>query len=526
MYLTCCSTPHFILQNSFSASSSASALLRALIDGNPVDRTPDRLSEIILESLDTEHVGSTVDAVLRSLVEATYSSANSIVPNFSSRWHSRVCALGDLFVDCCTYSSNAVCIFAQRISSDEVMRSFAKAIESDHPDNVDVDTLHGSTKLSLLFLFARFSSNLSEPSILDQQRHIKETLIRASNYLPVLEVAMAQGSSSDMTHRALKLQNSLLSLSDERSLALTFTKASNSLSRKENHLQGKLMKSEAELKNLATKTEALEFDRDNLSNAFNDQRLSYERRLEWVKSEARMAARNVSEIHVHERKRAEEQCHEEHALRTRFQQENEQLKRQTMSDKSRIEELEALLEQERKSRQSFESALKECKNELSTTSVNFEKASNTCRELGEKLAVSEENVSDLTAVNEDAKTNLEDTCGKLIKLATIYQNKETEMDKYKADLRNAVNTANSHADTAIQKYEAAKQQNKSLKKQLTECSAELKEIKAHRANTQRMRKNAPVAYLNQLHKDPRIQGEKPKQTRRVRSGKENSFDAR
>ena len=52
---------------------------------------------------------------------------------------------------------------------------------------------------------------------------------------------------------------------------------------------------------MTQKYQRLESDRDRLSNSFHDQRLAYERRLEWTRSEARMTARNVSEIHVNER---------------------------------------------------------------------------------------------------------------------------------------------------------------------------------------------------------------------------------
>eukprot|EP00585_Thalassiosira_rotula_P005826 CAMPEP_0196161256 /NCGR_PEP_ID=MMETSP0910-20130528/47242_1 /TAXON_ID=49265 /ORGANISM="Thalassiosira rotula, Strain GSO102" /LENGTH=329 /DNA_ID=CAMNT_0041426197 /DNA_START=505 /DNA_END=1491 /DNA_ORIENTATION=- len=329
---------------------------------------------------------------------------------------------------------------------------------------------------------------------------------------------MTQGTSADMTHRALKLQNSLLSLSDERSLARTFAKASNSVSRKEATLRDKLAKSEIELKEMCSKYQNIEAERDELCNSFHDQRFTYERRLEWTRSEAQMTAKSVSQIHVDERKQAEERYSEEKELRIRTEQANEQLTRETTTDKSRIKELEELLSQERKSRQGLESALESCKNELSTTSGELERTSNAYADLQEIYSASEEKISHLTATSEDANANLEDTCAKLIKLATIYQSKESEMDKYKAELRSAVNTANRHADTAIQKYEYAKQKNQSLSKKFEEMSKELKDIKAHRAGVQRMRKNAPVAYLNQLHNDPRIK--EKKQSRRNHAGKE------
>ena len=77
----------FIVQHSFSACSCAASLLRALIGGNPADRTQDRLSETILTSFDTDLVGSTMEGLLLSLVETTYLSVHSDAPNLSIRWH-------------------------------------------------------------------------------------------------------------------------------------------------------------------------------------------------------------------------------------------------------------------------------------------------------------------------------------------------------------------------------------------------------------------------------------------------------
>jgi chromosome segregation ATPase len=333
-------------------------------------------------------------------------------------------------------------------------------------------------------------------------------------------MALSQGTSADMTHRALTLHNSLRSLSDERSLALTLTMASSSVTRKELALRGKLEQSVMELKDMALKYQNMEVDRDNLSNSFQDQRLAYERRLEWTRSEAHMSTRNISEIHVNERKQAEQQCYQENELRVKAEQANEQLTRQTSSDKLRINELEKQLEFECKSRQDFESAFESCKHELRTTSEELERTSNAHQDLQERLLVSEEKVSALSALNEDATANLEGTCEKLIQLATIYQIKESEMDRYKAEVRSTVDTHNRQFDAAIQKYESAKQSSKAWSKKYEEANKELKELKAHKADIQRMRKHAPVAYLNQLHNDPRIR--EKKQSRRQNTGKENA----
>jgi len=185
------------------------------------------------------------------------------------------------------------------------------------------------------------------------------------------------------------------------------------------------------------------------------------------------------------------------------------------------------LKQERKARQGLESSLDSCKNELSTTVEELERKSDDCHDLQEKLSTAEEQVADLSAINEDVEANLEEVCSKLVNLATIFQSKEAEFDKYKAELRRAVNTANKDADLATSKYTNVKQANRSLTAELKdvnielkEVKSELKEVKAHRADVQRLRKNQPTNYINAMHKDPKT---KKKQVAR-RKGKENSFD--
>ena len=103
------------------------------------------------------------------------------------------------------------------------------------------------------------------------------------------------------------------------------------------------------------------------------------------------------------------------------------------------------------------------------------------------------------------------------------------MEKYKAELRSAVNAANRHADTAILKYESAKSENRALSKKVGELTNELNNIKARRAEIQRQRKHAPISYINQLHNDHRLQEKQQRkqvdggENLKCRSGKENSF---
>jgi hypothetical protein len=485
--------PH---QDSFAVSSCASSLLLALVEGNPADRTEDKLSDMILNSLGTDQVGSVLKDMIYLILESAHTSLNCNIPHFSIYFHPSMCSLGDLL--CAFIRTNSASeIFASFIS-DNVLNLFAEISEYGEKHNCSSDALSASAKMSIVSLFASFAtSTASTKDMIAQQRQVREKLISSPGYLTLLEAAMSQGNSVDSTRRALKLQSSLLSLTDERFLAHTLTNSRNSARRKEINLRDKVATYQSEMRKMDEKCRQIELNRDVLTDSLRDQRLSYDRQLEWTRAEYQMASRNVSEIFAYERRQAEEQYSEEREARIRIERENEQLTHDCSSYKFRIDKLDELLQLERKARQSMESEFGTCKNELSRTS-------NVCNDLQEKLSASEVKVSNLTAINEESESTMEEICSKLIKLSTIYQVKEQEMDKYKAELRSAVNTANRHADTAIEKYESANRENKLLNERLKEVTAELSEIKTRKADVQRMRKNAPVAYLNQLHRDPTI----------------------
>ncbi len=493
-----------IEQESFAISSCASLLLRALVDGNPADRTTDRLSEIMLNSF---HAGSDFEGALRLLLEMTFTSLMCEIPNYSILCNPRICLLGDL-LGVLIHTTCASETFASSMS-EEVLDLLGNLIECEPKHNQSIDSLSGSAKMSVVNLFVTFAMNSrkvipndeSEALISYQQRRVKEKLICAPGHLIIMEAAMAQGTSADMTHRALKLQSALLPLGGERFLARMFTNSRNSVATEVRTLTEKHATYQSKMREQTKKCQAIELKCDSLTASLRDQSLACERQLEWIRCEHRMASRNASEIFAYERKLAEGLLAEERVARLRSERENERLTGDCSSHTTRIKELEDLLGHERSSREEFESALKGCKIELSSTSKELERTTSVCDDLKQKLAASEDKVSHLTAITAESGATLEDVCSKLVKLSTIYQVKEQEIEKHKAELLSAVNTANRHAKKAIEKYDSAKQKNMLMSKKLEDVTSELNDIKAHRADVQRMRKNAPVAYLNQLHKD-------------------------
>jgi len=492
--------------------------LRALIDGNPADRTQDRLCLLLLGAFDAEIVASPVEDALHFLFDGADTSDARNIPFYFSRYYPRKCCLGDLMC-VCTHTR----IFASSMT-DDLLGKFENAIKYD-PQQSQYDSLSAAATLALIHILASFANTRNGcdnigASILVQQSRVKERLRKILlSVVAQLESAMRQGASVDVTHRALQLQNALIQVSDERFLAQCCTNASSVVAIRERILRDKLTSSQVELLDVVKRSQNMQLDYDNLNNAYHNQRQTYERQIEWITSESRMKTKHVSGILADERKQAEEQCAKEREAKLRAELNYEQLARESSNDKLRIKDLEQLLARERELREDFESQLEMGKKELGQTSMELERITCDNCELEDKLLVSENKVSNLLSTRKEVEANLEDTCSKLIMLATVYQRNEVEVEKYKSELRTAMNTANMHADVAIGKYENARKHNKLLSKQLEEVTTELNSTKAHRADVQRMRKNAPVAYLNQLHSG-NLQG------RSNRSGKENAYDAR
>ncbi len=465
---------------------------------------------MLLRSFDAESIISPTEQLLRLLVESTDTSVKCNVPFYITRYHPRRCLLGDMLC-VCIHTTPANCTFIFSLL-DDLLDQFMDAINCDLRDSQNTDSLSFAVALTLvdlLVLVANKQCNNSDDAALEKHSRIKGRLRSVLlQVMAKLELAVSQGISVDITQRALKLQNALVSLSDERFVALCITNANSSVATREKMLCAQLAKSQAESRQFK-----------HLNIAYHDQRLAYERQIEFIKTESRITARHESVLLADERKQAEDQCAKERAARCRAEEKLDQLAQDSHNIKSRVKDLEEYLARETKLRKDIETELDVCKTELAKSSMELESISSDNCDLVDKLAVSEDKVAELLAIRTEVESELEDAYSKLIKLAAVYQRNEVDMEKYKAELRSSINTANKHADIAIAKYENTKKENSLLKIQLEEVTIELNSTKAYRADVQRMRKNAPVAYLNHLH-NGKIHG------RPNYSGKENSYDDR
>lgn len=525
----------------FSVSTLASSLLRSLLKGSPLDDTPDVLSGIMTQSFESAFVSSSVEHAFHSLVETACPFDDKQSSLYFSRHLPRICSLGDVMSECLS-SLNLMQMIMTTLSAPFRNKSVIDAIVDVVKFNRDrfdtTNTLFLSANISILLLVRKiFSQQLDHDNEWTAQlRTMNEnfggTLEGAG--LMIIESTMSQGLSADLTHRALKYQNSLTI--GEKTLARTFTRTRSSSKRDEELLRSKIRMAESEIAELRAQSKRNDLEREKLSRAIHEQTAFYEKKLELLRFEAQSISKKSAETHVFERRRAEQYSlknerlySEEKELRISAEQENKELledstrlKQELSSRKSNITELQQMLEKERTEKQEYADALEANRRELQSTSEELEKTVRTKSELQTKFSECEKALLDMTSVNKDLEATLEETCEKLINLASIYQTKEAEMDKYKAELRSAVIAANKNAETAISKYESSRNEAKSLRKELENARAELKEFQAHRAEVQRLRKNAPTSYINQLRNDPRVQA----QPHKSRYGKENSFTGR
>ena len=484
---------------------------------------PDVLSDILRQSLLSDFVSSLIDGAFHSFAESTFAVCNSQPELYSTRHLPRLCSVGDMLSSCLP-SVDLQQMLAESVSSQvknkSIMNIFVGMMNMCRDRLEEADTLFLSSILSIVHLLSQIISSSQGVNL---SANIESVALMA------IESAMAQGISADLTHRAIGHQKSLQV--NEKTLALAYTRSRGTFKQDETSLADRVKDAEREIQELRGLVKAKEKERAKLSKALNDQRMGYEKRLELVKFESRSIAKKSAEIHVDERHRAEqhamkhERLYREEKDRRRaaeeqirsITEESQRLKHELSKISSNASKLEEALEKERKEKGDYASALEASKRDLESTTRELEKSNSAAAELHTKLSHSENTANELTSTNKDLESSLEEVCEKLVNLATIYQRKEAEMDKYKAELRSAVNAANKNCDTAISKYEAQRKETKSLKKELESTIAELNDLKAHKADMQRLKKTAPTSYINQLRNDPRVQA----QPRKSRSGKEN-----
>ncbi len=508
-----------------------------------MDRTEDVLSEMITNSFDSaESVFDALDTAFYTIHQTTQTSlgSNGNFPGLECiRWHPRLCLLSDMLDRCSSSINYYRCIkLSLDVDDADVIDSFVQFLAPDtSTGHAYIDAMANSVDLCLLTLFTRFAvknmqfqNDEARISFSTLQQDVTDKLL-GPNAIVKIETSMMQGCSIDLMHRALKLQNLMISLhSDERYMARSLTRSTSSVRRREEETRTKLARSEQELMQLSSKYKQMVVDRDSLTNALHDQRSSYEHKLDLMRSEVQMKAKSISKVHAQERKLADERTlHYKRDLQIeqesrraaehdneRISKVNEQLKSELSCDKSRIQELEELLAEERKSHLLVKSELEKRTSELSMASEELQQTVASSEEMHLKLAAAEESVILLTAIRKDSEEQLEDTCEKLIKLAHIYQTKESDMKKKEKQFHIAYKKASQEADTAYKRYKEEARRNEAL-------ATELEEVKSNKAQRDRMKKNAPVSYLNSMHNQENSQNRlKEKPHGRSRRGKENS----
>lgn len=508
-----------------------------------MDRTEDVLSEMITKSFDSAE--SVFDAMETAFYAIHQSAQTSLVNNENFpglecvRWHPRLCLLSDMLDKCSSSINYYRCIkVSLDVDDADAIDSFVQFLAPNRSKGHGcIDALTNSVDVCLLTLFTRFAVK-NMPFQNDEARISFSTLqqdvtnkLLGPNAIVKVESSTMQGSSIDLMHRALKLQNLMISLqSDERCIARSLTRLTSSVRRREEETRTKLARSEQELMQLSSRYKQMVIDRDSLTNALHDQRSSYEHKLDLMRTEVQMKAKTISKVHAQERKLADERTlHYKRDLQIeqesrraaehdneRISKVNEQLKRELSCEKSRLQELEELLAEERKSHLLVKSELEKRTSELSLASEELQQRAAAAEEMQLKLAASEEAVSQLTAIRKDSEEKLEDTCEKLIKLAHIYQTKESDMKKKEKQFHIAYRKASQEADTAYKRYKEETRRNEAL-------ATELDEVKSNKAQRDRMKKNAPVSYLNSMHNQGNNESRlKEKPHGRSRRGKENS----
>jgi len=354
----------------------------------------------------------------------------------------------------------------------------------------------------------RFATNLTPVSIQADQAD--------QSYRGVLNLAITQAMSRDLTKRALDLQAVLACVQgdDEVSMANTIfssTRLKKILSTRSLELESKY---EGNLRDLREENELLSRqlsrERDNLAKVNN----FFEQQISFSIVEAKADAVELAEIQA-EGKRNAEQC----LLHCRDQ---------LMDVQNEKNQQEAELQRQRDIGNGLESDVTECNNRIrkleNTTEIMREAAIDNDRrlitkdnELVEKKSMLKQLEGKLideekkgSALNEQymnlkqihslAEDNLEDKFCTLISLAQLYESKEKEKKKIEFDLYEKLKAAEVYTNKAINKYSRLGERFKDLENKNYELSRSLekaKQSKTHRLSTRRPM--GTMEYVNSIH---------------------------
>lgn len=368
----------------------------------------------------------------------------------------------------------------------------------------------------------RFATNLAPISMQADQSD--------ESYCGILNLAISQAVSRDLTKRALNLQAILTCIQGDDEVLMATTVFSSACLKRVTYIRSSELESkfEGSMRNLREEnrllSKQLSKEQENLAKVST----FFEQQITFSKVEAKADAVELAEIQAEGKRHAEQrlaQCRD-HLINIKDAKNQQKAELQRQRDlanrlKSELAECDhkiKKLENTTKAVQeeSMETGRKLISkdNELNEKQSMLKKLKDTLVTEEEKGNVLKEKYLNLKQTNSQTQDNLEDKFCTLISLAQLYESKDKEKKKTEFDLHEKLKATEAYANKAIQKYSRLGERFKDLEKKNYELSHSLE--KANQSKVRRESKRRPMGtmeFVNSIHDKSQI--------KQSVSGKEN-----
>jgi hypothetical protein len=328
---------------------------------------------------------------------------------------------------------------------------------------------------------------------------------------------------ADMRRRVFHVQVILAKLSVENEDLISSSLAAEDLTcRRERYdYAQKVLDYQRELDEARSHVKQLTAERDGYKKAIRLQAAAYKKSLHWIKSKATAEASQLVEVHVSERSAAEKRANE--CLRQtnhleELQEENErridEYRSSEAQSRHELSEIAAKLKDAHQELQHQRALVDNHKRrsadhaeELSGLASRLQSMEGEHKATRGQLSASQATLEKTKAANHKLHDDLEETFAQLSFLAQAYQSKEDEITAFVEKKDQAVQEARRNADLERRRNDELEAnerhlqfENGRLTKKLTRAKEKMEEVRNQRhEESQRTKRHAPVAYINQLH---------------------------
>ena len=360
----------------------------------------------------------------------------------------------------------------------------------------------------------RDPNGLVDQTASEMRRVLRRSLTSEAGVLDTIGESLSDGSSCDLTSRALGLQQIIGEEFGMSSAASVYSfcsrTKSNAIRSKENALEAS-----RHLGQMTEKVQSLKSTQLALQQNIDNLRASHSQAIARTKAAAEANAMDTHDLLAEEKARAEElaqkcqnrtvqaeeKCREANAREESARTSLEEAKASLSELSQRFETLEIQLQDEVEGKAAAKEELHELRKDLQAMENDLDEKADDLADVEKERNSVRQSLHLAQDANSELREEMENAYGRLVSLAQIFQVKEEDLEKANSNHRDANRRAHREADELAKKRAVAEErasafenENKELKKKLARAMKELEKEKSVKAK-------GPVGYFNKLHNE-------------------------